>query len=575
MLHGIACRFALSKIRDLDYDFYIFCTGSPLLVWKTRMRVLLYCNYRGNSLYSSMQSTIPPGGPIEPGSAEQALKTRESVYKALFEKANDGIFLIKGSTFVDCNPRVLDMFQCPREEIIGKTPDMFSPSCQSDGRDSREKALEWISAAVSGEPQFFEWEHLRCDGTPFYAEVSLSRIEAGGEMLLLGIVRDISERKLAERALNESEQKFRDLAEKSLVGIYLLQDDIFKYVNARFAEIHGYTAEEVADVKGPLDMVLPQDLERVKGNISKRITGESGPLHFGFRVVTRGGQTRHVEVYGSPTVYQGRPAVIGTLLDITERVLAEEKIRKLNRELHQRVAELRTANEELKALSYSISHDLKTPVITTEYFSRKLMDALSGRLDAESMEYLNIILTSSRRMGTLITDLLSFFGFGHSAIKSVTVDMEQTARQAFEELKVLYPEQPIKITIPPLPGVEGDEAMIRQVWVNLIGNALKYRKSGEVCSIEVGSSSEHGNLVYYVRDNGRGFPPDQAGRLFHVFERLHKEAGIEGTGIGLAIVKRIVERHGGKVWAEGSPGEGATFYFALPGTPAPKDSSIG
>jgi PAS domain S-box-containing protein len=522
-----------------------------------------------------MQSTIPPGGPTEPGSADQALKARESVYRALFEKANDGIFLIKGSTFVDCNPRVLDMFQCPREEIIGKTPDMFSPSCQSDGRDSREKAFEWISAAASGEPQFFEWEHLRCDGTPFYAEVSLSRIEAGGEMFLLGIVRDISERKLAERALNESEQKFRDLAEKSLVGIYLLQDDIFKYVNSRFAEIHGYTVEEVADVKGPLDMVLPQDLERVKGNINKRITGESGPLHFGFRVVTKGGETRHVEVYGSPTVYQGRPAVIGTLLDITERVLAEEKIRKLNRELHQRVTELHTANEELKAFSYSISHDLKTPVITTEYFSRKLLDALSGRLDAKSMEYLNIILTSSRRMGTLITDLLSFFGFGHNAIKSVTVDMEHMAREVFEELRILYSERAIKMDVSPLPRVEGDEAMIRQVWVNLIGNALKYSKARDVTIIKVGSLSEHDNLVYYVKDNGLGFPADQAGKLFQVFERLHKDAGIEGTGIGLAIVKRIIERHGGKVWAEGNPGEGATFYFALPGTSSPKNNSIG
>jgi len=267
-------------------------------------------------------------------------------------------------------------------------------------------------------------------------------------------------------------------------------------------------------------------------------------------------------------VYQkgiGAQMILLAIEDITERKRAENKVRALNQELERDVAELQVVNEELKMFSYAVSHDLKAPLITVGGFSRRLLEKYGDSLNEKGRQYLKIINASSMKMEELIRDLLDFFSSGREAVKLSSLNMEKMMRGVFDQLQKMYPKRNIHLHVETMPDVKGDKAMIRQVLVNLLGNAVKYTRPREIADIYVGGWSETERNVYYVKDNGIGFPMEHADKLFNAFERLQRTEDFEGTGLGLAIVKRIIERHGGEVWAEGKINEGATFSFAIPG----------
>jgi signal transduction histidine kinase len=251
-----------------------------------------------------------------------------------------------------------------------------------------------------------------------------------------------------------------------------------------------------------------------------------------------------------------------------ERKTMDAEIRALNAELEARVAQrtvaLESANRELEAFSYSVSHDLRAPLRSIDGYSSILLRDQAGQLDAEALRLLGIVVRNVKQMGTLIDDLLAFSRVSRAALEHRPVDMAGLARSVADELRAADPEREIAFDVGPLADAPGDAALLRQVWVNLLGNAAKFSGPSENARVEVRSEQSDGECRYTVSDNGVGFNLAYADNLFAPFSRLHPAADFEGTGIGLAIVARIVGRHGGRVWAEGTPGTGAIFGFALP-----------
>lgn len=259
------------------------------------------------------------------------------------------------------------------------------------------------------------------------------------------------------------------------------------------------------------------------------------------------------------------PAVLVTVNDVTAVKHAEEQIRDLNRELQSRMAQVSEVNSELESFSYSVSHDLRAPLRHISGFSDKLERHLEDRNDDTSRHYLDVIRTSARRMSNLIEDLLQYSRLGRNALRPQPVDMQQLAEEAQSLLAEEVGDRDVQWHISGLPTVMADASMMRQVWQNLLGNAVKYTSPREQARIKVSAEhADNGDAVFHVADNGTGFDMAYSDKVFGVFQRLHKTSEFPGTGIGLANVQRIVLRHGGRIWFDAEPDKGATFHFSLP-----------
>jgi PAS domain S-box-containing protein len=401
------------------------------------------------------------------------------------------------------------------------------------------------------------------------------------------IVNGIKAVQAAEWTLRESEARYRRITGR--ITDYLFTDYMFSVsvtdgvVGATIhgpgsTTITGYTPEELARDPGLwLSMVVPEDRPAVIEQTWAEFAGERfTPIEH--RIVRKDGAVRWVRNTPVPEFdSRGTLATCDTLIhDITEGKQAEEEIRRLNEELEQRVTErtselaaankeLATANRELEAFAYSVSHDLRAPLRAITGFGRILVEDHAAKLDPEAQRVVGVMIENTNRMGRLIDDLLSFSRLSRTAISTRPVNMESLARSVADELLALEPGRQIELQVGRLHPAAGDAAMLRQVLVNLLGNSLKFTRTRPVARIEVSSAVEGTMRTYAVRDNGVGFDMAYVDKLFRVFQRLHLTTEFEGTGIGLAIVARVVDRHGGKAWAESVEGEGATFWFTLPG----------
>jgi signal transduction histidine kinase len=253
--------------------------------------------------------------------------------------------------------------------------------------------------------------------------------------------------------------------------------------------------------------------------------------------------------------------------DIQKRKQAEQEVQQLNEVLEERVAtrtaELEISNRELEAFSYSVSHDLRSPLRTVDGFSQAVLEDYGALLPDEGRRYLQTIRDGAQRMGVLIDDLLTFSRLSRLPLHKQTVDSGKLVRDTLTELTAERKDREIEIRIDELPECEGDPALLKQVWINLLANALKYTRKRAKARVEIGYANLDGTRAYFVRDNGTGFDMQYANKLFGVFQRLHRTEEFEGTGVGLAIAQRVVHRHGGRIWAEAAVDCGATFYFTL------------
>jgi PAS domain S-box-containing protein len=239
------------------------------------------------------------------------------------------------------------------------------------------------------------------------------------------------------------------------------------------------------------------------------------------------------------------------------------QVQRLNESLERRADHLEAANRELEAFAYSVSHDLRSPLRAIDGFSRILLDEYTANLDEDGRHYLETVRNNAQQMGKLIDDLLAFSRLGRQQLEKQPVKLEEVARQALAELAGEQGGREVEVVVGELPPAQGDPQLLKQVFLNLLSNALKFTRNCANARVEVGSLMENGRPVYFVKDNGVGFDMQYAGKLFGVFQRLHRAEDYEGTGAGLAIVQRIVHRHGGRIWADAVEGEGATFYFTL------------
>jgi len=366
-----------------------------------------------------------------------------------------------------------------------------------------------------------------------------------------------------QRELRESEEKYSTLVESSKDGIIMIQDGVLKFINTAATELVGYSIEEMINANF-LKFVAPVYRDLALKRYNDRIEGRKLPSIHEIEILRKDGKTVPVEINSVLINIKGKATDLAFIRDITERKKAEEE---------ERTEKLKEAIKELESFSYSVSHDLRAPLRAINGFSKIILEDKSDKLDAECKRLLNNIRRNTQNMGQLIDDLLNFSRIGRHEIKQSNINMHKLAKNVFEELKSNVPGRTLKFNIKTLPPARGDQAMIREVFVNLLSNAIKFTRLQKAAVIEISSRIEDKENIYCVKDNGIGFDMKYVGKLFGVFQRLHSVDEFEGTGVGLAIVQRIIHKHAGRVWAEAGVNEGATFYFTLPKNEIDKEDS--
>lgn len=372
---------------------------------------------------------------------------------------------------------------------------------------------------------------------------------------------------LADRmtvALRKSEQRSRlivDTAHEAFIAIDS-QGRVCDW-NKQAEATLGWTREEAMGREFAELSIPEREREAHRKGLARFLETGEGPL-LGKRIelsaLHRNGREFPVELTITTLRAEGGFVFNAFLHDISARREAERAIHALNADLESRALQLEASNKELESFSYSVSHDLRAPLRAVDGFSRILQEDYGVALDPEGRRILSVIREGSRKMGQLIDDLLAFSRFGRQPISASHVDMEQLVREVFGELNAPN----MHFTLHPIPNAWGDRRLLKQVWVNLLANAIKFSSGKSAPAIEAGGKNDGRQAIYHVKDNGVGFDVRYHEKLFGVFQRLHPDSEFPGTGVGLAIVHRIITRHGGRVWAESASGAGATFYFALP-----------
>ena len=460
--------------------------------------------------------------------------------------------------YLDVNPAYAKITGL--EDVKGKLVSEVVPGLRETNPENF-KIYEEVER--TGVPREFE-THVPLLSRGQWLHIAVTRPSAGH---FVALMTDITQRREAELALRDSESRYRMLVEQSPDGIFLADaDGHYLSVNRAGADMLGYTPDEILDLSIP-DVLVREELSRLPAFIAR--TDSAPTVRDEWRFQRKDGSTFVGELIGQRLPDGG---LQGVVRDTTERRLAEDAIRDLNatleRRVDQRTAELSAANEELAAFSYAVSHDLRAPLRAMSGFSQALKEDCGEDLDEEALGYIARIQAGSQRMEGLIDGLLALSRATRGDMVRAAVDISSLAQSILEELAGDTPDRHVTWQVDPDVTAHGDPRMLDAVMRNLLGNAWKYTGKTVDADITVTSTIEEGERWICVTDNGAGFDPAYADKLFQPFQRLHRQDEFTGLGIGLATVKRIVDRHGGRILAVGTPGAGARVCFMLPPGPA-------
>ena len=498
--------------------------------------------------------------------SETALRESEERFRHTFELAASGIAHVDlDGRFLRANRSLCEMFGYPESELIGRSVKEIS---HPDDRDVTDDQRDRVRAGEL-ESAHFEKRYLRGDGGVVWVDLAIALVRSpGGEPLYeIAIFDDITERKHAERALRQSEERFRSLTQLSS-DWYWEQNDKFEltFMSGRMGERTGLDASSYLGRQRWDTPALNLTEEDWRQHRQQLVRHE--PFHdFEMQRPNPDGGTRWVSISGEPLFDENGRFVgyRGVGKDITDRKQAEAELRRAHADLEHKATELERSNSELEQFAYVASHDLQEPLRMVSSYTQLVLRRYGDRLDGDAKEFMAYVVDGAARMKQLIEDLLAYSRVGTRGKEFKPVAVEVALRRAINNLRTAIEESGASITYDPLPTVEADDVQLAQLFQNLMGNALKFR-SASVPRIHVFSKELETEWEFAVQDNGIGIEPQYFDRIFMVFQQLHTKGEFPGTGIGLAICKKVAERHGGRIWVSSTPGEGSTFHFTLPKT---------
>ncbi|MDY6967647.1 MAG: PAS domain S-box protein [Spirochaetota bacterium] len=497
--------------------------------------------------------------------AEKALRESEERYRGIIDTAIDGIAIIDNNgILLEVNPAYCKMLGYSYNELIGMQVEKLAHP------DHRHRVQDEFTSQILEKGKVrMETVGITKDGSLVLIEIHGVPFKHAGHDALLAIVRDITERRQAEKALRESEEKYRSLVESAHTGILIMDNAYhFTFVNDAMCQILERSREEIIGMDFR-DFIDDESRELVADRYVRRQRGEEIPLRYEFNAVRKNGEKRRVEI--SPvtiTDSSGNPMTLTHITDITERKQAEEELARYRDHLEdivkERTTQLEVVNKELEAFSYSVSHDLRAPLRAINGFSEIINRRYKDTLNDDARHYFENIIDAGRYMENLIDDLLKYSRLGRRAMKKIDVHLGKLFEIVLKHMDEKIKKSNGRVTIPnDLPIVKGDETLLTQIFSNLLDNSLTYHKKDIPPEVIVSWCDEAGKIIVQVSDNGIGIAPEFHEKVFDIFQRLHNQDEYPGTGIGLSLVKKAVEMHDWSIDLDSEIGRGATFTVTL------------